>query len=234
MRLDKFLSSGMGLGSRTDVKKFIKNGRVEVIGTDTPRPELNIDPEKSEVYFDGKLQKYKKFVYLMLNKPKGYVSATVDRDNPTVTELVPENFLRFELFPVGRLDIDTEGLCILTNDGELSHRLLSPKNHISKKYCAKLDAVPKEEDLEKIRNGITLEDGYKCKPATVLFDTDNETFYITIYEGKYHQIKRMFGAVGRKVIELIRVEMNKLSLDNKLAPGEIRELTDEELKLLQV
>lgn len=234
MRLDKFLSSGMGLGSRTDVKKFIKNGRVEVIGTDTPRPELNIDPEKSEVYFDGILQKYKKFVYLMLNKPKGYVSATVDRDNPTVTELVPENFLRFELFPVGRLDIDTEGLCILTNDGELSHRLLSPKNHISKKYCAKLDAVPKEEDLEKIRNGITLEDGYKCKPATVIFDADNETFYITIYEGKYHQIKRMFGAVGRKVIELKRVEMNKLSLDNKLAPGEIRELTDEELKLLQV
>lgn len=234
MRLDKFLSSGMGLGSRTDVKKFIKNGRVEVIGTDAPRPELNIDPEKSEVYFDGILQKYKKFVYLMLNKPKGYVSATVDRDNPTVTELVPENFLRLELFPVGRLDIDTEGLCILTNDGELSHRLLSPKNHISKKYCAKLDAVPKEEDLEKIRNGITLEDGYKCKPATVIFDADNETFYITIYEGKYHQIKRMFGAVGRKVIELKRVEMNKLSLDNKLAPGEIRELTDEELKLLQV
>lgn len=234
MRLDKFLSSGMGLGSRTDVKKFIKNGRVEVIGTDTPRPELNIDPEKSEVYFDGILQKYKKFVYLMINKPKGYVSATVDRDNPTVTELVPENFLRFELFPVGRLDIDTEGLCILTNDGELSHRLLSPKNHISKKYCVKLDAVPKEEELEKIRNGITLEDGYKCKPATVIFDADNETFYITIYEGKYHQIKRMFGAVGRKVIELKRVEMNKLSLDNKLAPGEIRELTDEELKLLQV
>ena len=234
MRLDKFLSSGMGLGSRTDVKKFIKNGRVEVIGTDAPRPELNINPEKSEVYFDGILQKYKKFVYLMLNKPKGYVSATVDRDNPTVTELVPEEFLRFDLFPVGRLDIDTEGLCILTNDGELSHRLLSPKNHISKKYRAKLDAVPKEEDLEKIRNGITLEDGYKCKPATVIFDADNETLYITIYEGKYHQVKRMFGAVGRKVLELKRVEMNKLSLDNKLAPGEIRELTDEELKLLQV
>lgn len=234
MRLDKFLSTGMGLGSRTDVKKFIKNGRVEVIGTDTPRPELNIDPEKSEVYFDGKLQKYKKFVYLMLNKPKGYVSATVDRDNPTVTELVPEEFLHFELFPVGRLDIDTEGLCILTNDGELSHKLLSPKNHISKKYRAKLDTVPKDEDLEKIRNGIVLEDGYKCKPAIVTFDIENEAFYITIYEGKYHQVKRMFGAIGRRVLELKRVEMNKLPLDNKLAPGEIRELTDEELKLLQV
>ena len=234
MRLDKFLSSAMGLGSRTDVKKFIKNGRVEVIGTDNPRPELSIDPEKSEVYFDGKLQKYKKFIYLMLNKPKGYVSATVDRDNPTVIDLVPENFLRFELFPVGRLDIDTEGLCILTNDGELSHKLLSPKNHISKKYRVKLDAVPKDDELEKIRNGIILEDGYKCKPAIVTFDVENEAFYITIYEGKYHQVKRMFGAIGRRVLELKRVEMNKLTLDDKLAPGEIRELTDEELKLLQV
>ena len=232
MRLDKFLSSAMGLGSRTDVKKFIKNGRVEVIGTDNPRPELSIDPEKSEVYFDG--QKYKKFIYLMLNKPKGYVSATVDRDNPTVIDLVPENFLRFELFPVGRLDIDTEGLCILTNDGELSHKLLSPKNHISKKYRAKLDAVPKDDELEKIRNGIILEDGYKCKPAIVTFDVENEAFYITIYEGKYHQVERMFGAIGRRVLELKRVEMNKLTLDDKLAPGEIRELTDEELKLLQV
>lgn len=207
---------------------------VEVIGTDNPRPELSIDPEKSEVYFDGKLQKYKKFIYLMLNKPKGYVSATVDRDNPTVIDLVPENFLRFELFPVGRLDIDTEGLCILTNDGELSHKLLSPKNHISKKYRAKLDAVPKDDELEKIRNGIILEDGYKCKPAIVTFDVENEAFYITIYEGKYHQVKRMFGAIGRRVLELKRVEMNKLTLDDKLAPGEIRELTDEELKLLQV
>ena len=198
------------------------------------RDRLSIDPEKSEVYFDGKLQKYKKFVYLMLNKPKGYVSATVDRDNPTVIDLVPENFLRFELFPVGRLDIDTEGLCILTNDGELSHKLLSPKNHISKKYRAKLDAVPKDDELERIRNGIILEDGYKCKPAIVTFDVENEAFYITIYEGKYHQVKRMFGAIGRRVLELKRVEMNKLTLDDKLAPGEIRELTDEELKLLQV
>lgn len=170
----------------------------------------------------------------MLNKPKGYVSATVDRDNPTVIDLVPENFLRFELFPVGRLDIDTEGLCILTNDGELSHKLLSPKNHISKKYRAKLDAVPKDDELERIRNGIILEDGYKCKPAIVTFDVENEAFYITIYEGKYHQVKRMFGAIDRRVLELKRVEMNKLTLDDKLAPGEIRELTDEELKLLQV
>lgn len=232
MRLDKLLSSGLGLGSRTDVKKMIKKGRVHIEGFDKIRPETNIDPNHALVYVDGKLMHYREFVYLMLNKPQGVISATNDTRHKTVTDLVPESYRHFEVFPVGRLDIDTEGFCLLTNDGALAHRLLSPKSHVPKTYIAEINSAVGDNDIEKFKDGIVLDDGYKCKPSE-LSVLDGNTVQIVIYEGKFHQIKRMFEAVGKQVVYLKRVRINNLALDETLAPGELRELTPSELELLK-
>lgn len=228
MRLDKLLSSGLGLGSRTDVKKMIKKGRVKVEGLDIIRPETNVEPASVSVYVDGVLMRYREFVYLMLNKPQGVISATYDTRHKTVIDLVPEEYAHFEVFPVGRLDIDTEGLCLLTNDGALSHKLLSPKSHVPKTYIAEINMPVTDDDINKFKAGITLEDGYKCKPAE-LSVVDKNTAQVVIYEGKFHQIKRMFEAVGKSVVYLKRVKMKRLVLDESLSPGAIRELTDLEL-----
>lgn len=228
MRLDKLLSSGLGLGSRTDVKKMIKKGRVKVEGLDIIRPETNVEPASVSVYVDGVLMRYREFVYLMLNKPQGVISATYDARHKTVIDLVPEEYAHFEVFPVGRLDIDTEGLCLLTNDGALSHKLLSPKSHVPKTYIAEINMPVTDDDINKFKAGITLEDGYKCKPAE-LSVIEKNTVQVVIYEGKFHQIKRMFEAVGKSVVYLKRVKMKRLVLDESLSPGAIRELTDLEL-----
>ena len=230
MRLDKYLS-GLGLGSRRDVKKMIKQGRVKADGFDKLTPETSIEPGADKVYVDGKLTVYREFVYIMLNKPKGYVSATEDGRHPTVCDLAPEEFSHMKLFPVGRLDIDTEGLCVLTNDGALSHRLLSPKSHVPKTYVAELDMGITDADVEAFKDGIVLDDGYKCKSAE-LEALDDKSVRIVIYEGKFHQVKRMFAAVGKTVTALKRVKMNELCLDPGLEPGEARELTDRELSQL--
>lgn len=234
MRLDKFLSSA-GAGSRTEIKKLIKAGGVTVNSSVCLRSETKIDPENDIVCLWGEVIKYRKFIYLMMNKPKGYVSATFDRRLPTVLALVPEEYLHFEPFPAGRLDIDTEGLLLLTNDGQLAHNLLSPKKHIPKTYFAKVKGCVTETDISEFKQGITIDGGIKAKPASLEIISAGEISEIslTITEGKFHQVKRMFEAVGKKVVYLKRTKMNALCLDEALKPGEVRELTEEELELLK-
>lgn len=234
MRIDKLLSGGLGLGSRSDVKKMIKAGRVLITGIEpcSLRPETNVNPELDEIFVDGVKVRYREFVYLMLNKPEGVISATSDKRHRTVLDLVPEEYAHFNVFPVGRLDIDTEGLCLLTNDGALAHRLLSPRRHVEKLYYAKINMPVTESDVLAFGSGITLDDGYKCLPAQLTVCDVKTNVYVKICEGKFHQIKRMFEAIGKSVICLKRVRIKNLTLDELLEPGELRELTDEEISAL--
>ena len=233
MRLDKFLAD-CGIGTRTEVKKMIRSGAVSVNGKTATKADLHLNPETDTVTAFGQEVIYREFIYLMLNKPQGYLSATRDGRTPTVMALVPEEYLHFEPFPVGRLDIDTEGFLLMTNDGDLAHRLLSPKKHIPKTYVAQIEKSVTQKDIEAFREGVTLDDGYKTLPAELKSLSDSEPYMaeIVIHEGKFHQVKRMFEAVGNKVLYLKRTKMNKLEIDPLLELGEIRELTDEEMKLL--
>lgn len=236
MRLDKFLAAS-GLGTRAEVKKLLKTGAVTLPGfAGKLQPQQHIDPECDKIFVDGKPIQYREYIYLMLNKPSGYISATWDKKLPTVLDLVNEEYLHFEPAPVGRLDIDTEGLLILTNDGALSHRLLSPKRHVPKTYLAHLDGAVGETEIQAFRDGVTLEDGYQTKPAELrILNSEGSSFAVevVITEGKFHQVKRMFESVGRHVIYLKRTKMNRLELDETLELGAVRELTAEELELLQ-
>lgn len=234
MRIDKYMAD-CGVGSRSEIKKIIKSGEVYVAGEDKIKADTQIDENTARVYLRGKELKYRKFVYLMLNKPGGYLSATRDAKYPVVLDLVPKEYRHYELFPVGRLDIDTEGFCLLTNDGDLAHRITSPTHHVPKTYIALTDIEITEEDKAMFKEGIILDDGYKTKPAILkkIPSDEGSMSEITITEGKFHQIKRMFAAVGKKVIYLKRVSVNKLLLDKNLKPGEIRELTSEEIVLLE-
>ena len=231
MRLDKYLAD-CGAGTRSEIKKIIKSGVVQVLGVEKPKADLQIDPETAGVILWGKKLVYRKFIYLMMNKPQGYISATWDKKLPTVLDLVPEEYQHFEPFPVGRLDIDTEGLCLITNDGQLAHRLLSPVSHIPKIYTAQINMPATKEDIEAFKKGITLDDGYLCKPALLEMMDDATSVRVTITEGKFHQVKRMFEACGKKVLYLKRIAMNQLLLDENLDLGEVRELTNEEILLL--
>lgn len=232
MRLDRFLAE-TGFGTRTEVKKIIRTGVVTVNNVPAIKPDIHIDCEKDTVCINGEAVIYRKFIYLMMNKPAGYVSATWDKKLPTVLDLVPEEYLHFEPFPVGRLDIDTEGLLVLTNDGALSHRLLSPKSHVPKTYIAKTDIKATNDDINIFKNGVTLDDGYTTMPAELkIIQNGVCNAEITIQEGKFHQIKRMFESVGKKVLYLKRIKMNELILDETLDLGEVRELTEHELLLL--
>lgn len=230
MRLDKFLAE-CGFGTRTEVKKLIKSGCVEVKGDEKVRPETHIDENSSEIFVNGKKADYRKFVYLILNKPSGFISATWDKKLPTVIDLVPEEYIHFDVSPVGRLDIDTEGLLLLTNDGDLNHRLLSPKNHVPKTYIAKLLNPVKNEDIETFKKGMDLGD-FETLPSTLEIISQNEpyTAKVTICEGKFHQVKRMFEKVNNKVLYLKRIKMKNLILDENLDLGKVRELTNEELE----
>ena len=234
MRLDKYLAD-CGAGSRTEIKKLIRSGKVTVAGMAKVAPETQIEPETAEVSLQGERVVYRKFIYLLLNKPAGYISATWDKELPTVLNLVPKEYLHFAPFPVGRLDVDTEGLCLLTNDGQLSHRLLSPKNHVPKTYEATIDGCVTKEDQEIFLQGVVLSDGYKTKPAIleILSAAEVSKIRLTITEGKFHQVKRMFEAVGKTVTYLKRIAMNRLTLDPDLKPGQIRELLPAELELLE-
>lgn len=232
MRLDKYLARGLGLGSRRDVKKLIKQGRVSITGLENVTPETAVDPENDRVFVDGEAAVYREFAYVMLNKPKGCVSATEDKRYPTVCDFAPEEFSHMSLFPLGRLDIDTEGLCVLTNDGALAHRLLSPKNHVPKTYIAELDRGVTDKDIQAFKDGIVLDDGYKCAPAG-LEPIGGRAAEVVICEGRFHQVKRMFAAAGITVTGLRRVKINGLRLDEGLLPGEVRELTEAELALLE-
>lgn len=230
MRLDKFISS-CGYASRREVKKLVKQGAVTVDGVPAVSADMNI-PDSAAVKVNGTELSYREFVYLMLNKPAGYVSATEDRKYPVVTELVGEEYAHFEVFPVGRLDIDTEGLLILTNDGKLAHDLTSPKKNVYKKYFARLDKPAEPSDADEFAKGMEFKD-FTAKPAILEITENPDEVYIQIAEGKFHQVKRMCERVGKRVIYLKRVSIGKLELDKALSAGEIRELTDDEIKLLK-
>ena len=233
-RIDKVLSN-LGYGSRSELKKNRKNGLVKVNGKVINNPGVQVDVENDEIIFDGEKVTYKEFIYLMLNKPDGYISATFDKRDPIVLDLIDKEDLVFEPFPVGRLDKDTEGLLVLTNDGQLAHRVLSPKKHVPKTYYAKIEGVVTEDDIKAFAKGVTLDDGYETMPAELVILKSDEISEIelTIHEGKFHQVKRMFESVDKKVIYLKRLSMGKLQLDKNLALGEYRELTDEEIKMIE-
>ena len=233
-RIDKVLSN-LGYGSRSELKKICKNGLVKVNGKVINNPGVQVDVENDEIIFDGEKVTYKEFIYLMLNKPDGYISATFDKRDPIVLDLIDKEDLVFEPFPVGRLDKDTEGLLVLTNDGQLAHRVLSPKKHVPKTYYAKIEGVVTEDDIKAFAKGVTLDDGYETMPAEIVILKSDEISEIelTIHEGKFHQVKRMFESVDKKVIYLKRLSMGKLQLDKNLALGEYRELTDEEIKMIE-
>ena len=234
-RLDKVLSN-LGYGSRKEIKQAIRKGLIEVNGELVKDNGMQVDPENDRIIVNGEEIFYRKYIYLMMNKPDGVVSATFDNRDETVIDLLEVEHQVFNPFPVGRLDKDTVGLLLLTNDGELNHRLISPKWKVDKIYYAKIDKKVTEADVKKFKNGITLDDGYLCKEAKleILEATDEGSeVMITIQEGKYHQVKRMFEAVGKNVIYLKRVEFGTLKLDENLEEGEYRELTEEEINILK-
>ncbi|MBO0603218.1 rRNA pseudouridine synthase [Sporosarcina sp. E16_3] len=233
MRLDKLLSN-MGYGTRKEVKKLMKKGAVRVNAEPVKDAAFHVDTVKDEVTILGEKVIYKEFMYLMMNKPQEVLSATEDKRDQTVIDLLDSEYNIFELFPVGRLDKDTEGFLLLTNDGKLAHNLLSPKKGVPKTYYAHIEGIVTEEDTERFSEGVILDDGYETKPGQlrILKSADISEIELTITEGKYHQVKRMFEAVGKQVIYLKRLSMGPLSLDESLALGSYRELTEEELQQL--
>ncbi|VLH32410.1 ribosomal small subunit pseudouridine synthase A [Streptococcus pneumoniae] len=236
MRLDKFLVA-CAVGSRTEVKNLLKAGRVTINGKKEKSAKLQIDEKIDEIRFDGQVLEYEEFVYYMMNKPKGVISATEDPKHRTVLDLLDDLARSKEVFPVGRLDIDTHGLLLLTNDGQLAHVLLSPKRHVGKTYLAQVKGIMTQEDVETFAEGIPLKD-FTCKPAIlelVSIDTEKNQSQIrvTIAEGKFHQIKRMVGYCGKEVVDLQRLTMGTLVLDENLERGEWRRLTKEELEILR-
>lgn len=227
MRIDKYISN-CGYASRKDVKKLIKNGVVTINGTVCKKAEQQVD-ENSEVCVEGNKLVYSEFVYLMINKPQGYISAVYDKKYPVVTDLVDEEYVHFEVFPVGRLDIDTEGLLILSNDGQFAHEMTSPKKNIYKRYFARLDKPMEEKDIEIFAGGMEFKE-FTAKPAKLEITDNPEEVYIEIAEGKFHQVKRMCERVGKRVVYLKRVAIGGLTLDETLKIGQIKELTKEDLE----
>ena len=232
MRLDKYLAE-MGVGTRQEVKKQIRQGKAAVNGTVVKAADTKIDETSDEVTICGRNISYVSYEYYMLNKPAGVVSATEDRRDTTVIDLIKEK-KRKDLFPVGRLDKDTEGLLLITNDGDLAHRLLAPKKHVDKVYYAKIDGMVTEEDVKRFAEGIDLgaEEEEMTRPAKldIMRSAEESEIRLTIHEGKFHQVKRMFLAVGKEVTYLKRERMGTLCLDENLKPGEYRLLTEEEIE----
>ena len=232
MRLDKFLSE-MGVGTRSEVKAYLKKGQVTLNGEIVKKPEVKIDENNDKVCYLGQVLSYEAVQYFLLNKPAGCVTATRDHLSDTVMSFLPEN-RRDDLFPVGRLDKDTEGLLLITNDGQLAHELLSPRKHVDKTYFAVIDGEVREEHKQLFLNGLNIGDEDLTLPAKLNILKSGETSQIelTIHEGRFHQVKRMFEAIGTKVTYLKRISMGPLTLGN-LQPGEVRVLTDEELDALR-
>ena len=229
IRLDKYLAD-MGKGTRSEVKKAISKGLVRVNNVIVKKPETKLDTDSDHVLFDGVLVGYAQHEYYMLNKPAGVISATEDKREKTVIDLIIEK-KRKDLFPVGRLDRDTEGLLLISNDGELAHRLLSPSKHVDKVYYAKIDCEVTIEDVEAFQKGVDIGEEKLTRPAKlrVLKSGTQSEIELTICEGKFHQVKRMFQAVGKEVVYLKRLQMGTLILDESLKPGEYRELTEQEI-----
>lgn len=233
-RLDKLLA-GTGKWSRREVKQLVKQGRVLANGAPAPTPEAKYDPETVALRVDGEAILLRRHTWVMLCKPAGFLSATEDERGRTVLELLPPELRRLNLFPVGRLDKDTEGLLLLTSDGQTAHRLLSPKYHVDKVYYARVAGRLEAEDCRAFEAGMALEDGLTCLPAglEILSAGEESECLVTVWEGKFHQVKRMLAARGKPVLYLKRVSMGKLPLDKALEPGGFRHLTEEELQVLQ-
>ena len=231
IRLDKFLSEMSGW-TRSEVKKIVRTGSVTVDGNEVKKPETKIDEKLSIVRVDGRQIKYNKYEYYMLNKPQGFVSATTDREHKTVVDIISSSEKK-DLFPVGRLDIDTEGLLLITNDGELAHRLLAPKNHVEKTYYVEVSGILDDADVDAVEKGLDIGEEKNTIPAKMeILKTDiqnNISCYLTIHEGKFHQVKRMMKKLGKTVTYLKRVSMGSLILDSKLKKGNYRKLTEQEI-----
>jgi 16S rRNA pseudouridine516 synthase len=237
MRIDKWLSH-MGIATRSECKLLVKQGAIVVDGRVVKDAGLKVNPATVKLQVSGEEVVYKPFIYVMMNKPPGVISATEDRHLSTVIDLLPVAWQHFAPFPVGRLDKDTEGLLLLTNDGKLAHELLSPRKHVPKTYYARIDGVVDEDDMAAFLQGVTFDDGYLTLPAQLQIDdvhlsTQTSEIRLTIMEGKFHQVKRMFAARGKTVTYLRRLSMGSLRLDESLALGESRELTTAELSLLK-
>ena len=235
-RLDKFLVE-MSVASRSVIKEMAKKGRITVNGEVMKASDIKIDENSDVIAVDGMIIAFSDMEYFMLNKPAGVITATMDKKAETVLDLIDER-TRNDLFPVGRLDKDTEGLLLITNDGDLAHRLLAPKKHVDKVYYADIRGVVTDEHIRQFASGLTLSDGTAVMPGElVILDVDStagtSSIRLTIHEGKFHQVKRMFEAVGTEVTYLKRLSMGPLSLDEKLSPGEYRRLTDEEINMLK-
>lgn len=233
MRLDRYLAN-MSCGSRSEVKRLIRSGSVTVNDQSIKDESFQINPGIDIIVCWGSEVAYREYVYLMLNKPAGVISATEDSKERTVLDLIDPMYLNKGIFPVGRLDKDTEGLLILTNNGELGHKLLSPKKKVPKRYFAKVSGIIGPEEIASFRNGIVLDDGYRTRPAELelLRAGDQSEVMVVIEEGKFHQVKRMFQALGKQVVYLKRVAMGDLILDPNLENGAYRELTESEIKKL--
>lgn len=231
-RLDKIISA-TGKKSRREVREMVRQGRVLVDGKPAPAADMKVDPQTAVILLDGEPLGYEKFTYVMLHKPAGVLTATEDRRQETVLDLLPPELRRRALSPVGRLDKDTEGLLLLTNDGQLAHRLLSPKSHVDKVYYARVDGALEPGDIAAFAAGMTLGDGFECLPAGLEILSPTEAL-VTLREGKFHQVKRMLAARGKPVLYLKRLSMGRLRLDPALAPGAWRMLTEEERSVLNL
>lgn len=233
MRLDRFLTEA-GAGTRSEVKKYIRAGRVTVAGERAARPEIKLDPDTCQVLLDGAPVSLNRDIYLMLHKPAGVISATEDPREKTVLDLIDLPG-KERLFPVGRLDKDTTGLLLLTDDGQLGHFLTSPKKHVKKRYLAQVRGRVSEEDVRLFKEGLQIDPDWKARPADLYILKEDEISLVEVVltEGRFHQVKRMFEAVDKKVISLKRLSMGPLILDEKLAPGQWRHLTEEEIKALE-
>ena len=227
VRLDKVLSE-LGVASRRELKQMIRSGRVSVNGQTVTEPEKHIDPEKDELCLDGAALRLRRFRYFMMYKPAGVLSVTEDRKQRTVLELLPPELKRLGLFPVGRLDKDTGGLLILTNDGGFAHRVISPKAGVEKRYRAEVEGVPDEEDARAFAQGLILADGTRCLPAKLEI-TGGSVCFVTVMEGKYHQVKRMLASRGKPVRRLRRLSVGELEIGEDLGPGGFRELEENDL-----
>lgn len=232
-RIDKIISN-MGYGSRKQVKQYIKEGRIKVEDKVIKDNKYKLNPYEAQVFFDGEKVIYKEYIYVMMNKPKGLVSSTDDPHTKTVVDILEHKYALYNPFPVGRLDKDTEGLLLISNDGQMAHELLSPKKKVDKKYYVEVNGFIEEKHIDLFKAGIKLEDGYETLPAELEIIEGNiiSKAYLTIKEGKFHQVKRMFKALSMEVIYLKRISMGNLVLDETLKPGEYRELKEEEKSLL--
>ncbi len=233
-RLDRFISNA-NLGSRKEVKNFIRNHLITVNGMIVKNASLIIDCDNDIVYCNGKEVKYTKYVYIMLNKPKGVVCANIDNVDKTVIDILPKEMKRSDIFVAGRLDKDTEGFVLITNNGNFSHNILSPKKHISKTYFAHIKGIVTNDDVKKFKEGVIIDKDYKCMPAYLKIINSGDISYveITICEGKFHQIKKMFTSVKKEVIYLKRIKIGGLSLDENLKIGEARYITNFELSKIR-